>query len=248
MSWAASAGATSYKIKQRDSPAAAYVDGSTTSDLTSDQILPYGVRRHYAVVALKNDLESEPSNEQIATGARPLIAVVQKFGTPRDFFDGWLGMEIAVGSAPLTVVALGRVRYLINPPDDPVPLGRPHMMKIVRPGAAPTDPDLDVLNAMVTVDPQSGVEVGHFRYQTLESAVDLSANTTYFVVSHETAQTPNLSEDKWHDFDTEVDSETEARVTEGVYQPDAEPGVYRPSTGGFRHTYVPVNVLYHPVA
>jgi len=122
------------------------------------------------------------------------------------------------------------------------------MVKIAGPGAMPGDPGVDVLNAMVVVDPESGVDADHFRYQTLGSSIVLSANTTYYVVSHETARTTDAGADEWHDFDTMVDTTLmDASVSEGVYQADAEPGIYRPSTGGPGRAYVPVNLLYRPV-
>ena len=97
----------------------------------------------------------------------------------------------------------------------------------------------DVPGAQVTVDP-SAIGASLFVYENLAVPIDLAANTTYFVVSHEV-----LNGDTWYEFDTVVFTHPEAAITNGVYQPDATPGVYT-AMGGTNHSYGPVDILYHP--
>ena len=237
LTWGASTGATGYRIKEKDNLTDTYGEGTFRTDRTFEVLLPYQVTRYYVVVAVKDNLESAETNEVTVTGARSLLTHIEP-GTPQSFFNGWVGMRIRVGAVPLHVVALGRIRYTIGPPETPI--SQAHEVKIV------DSTGVNLPHAEAWVLPQSGIVAGHFRYQTLEAAVDLEPNTIYFVVSHETARSSDPAADEWYDFDTRVFSNTEASVTEGMYQDDAAPGAYQVSTGGAGHAYVPVDILYHP--
>ena len=96
----------------------------------------------------------------------------------------------------------------------------------------------EVSGATVTISPQSGVQTEHFLYETLTTDVVFEPATTFYVVSQETERTmTNPDADEWHDFDTTAISQPEATLDEGVYQPDATPGVLTESTGGPNHLY-----------
>jgi hypothetical protein len=247
LSWAASEGATRYQIKFRDSATSSFTDGPSVTETSVSVMLAYGVTRHYVVHAVRGNASAQASNEVTAIGSRAFIAFVQPFGTVRNFFSGWLGIRVAVGAAPITLVAMGRVRHLINPPPAaPTPLAQGHGMKLVLPGPTLADPATDVAGANVVVAPQQGVEAGDFVYETLTTPQVLNANTTYYVVCHELARSADPTADEWHDFDTTVFTQPEAAVTEAVFAPDATSAIYSVSTGGPGHAYVPVNFLYHP--
>ena len=216
-----------------------YGEGTFRTDRTFEALLPYQVTRYYVIVAVKDNLESAATNEVEVTGVRSLVTDIAP-GTPQSYFDGWLGMRIQVGAVPLRVVALGRIRYIIGPPETPI--SQAHEVKIV------DSTGVNLPHAEAWVLPQRGIDSGHFRYQTLEKAVDLEPNTTYYVVSHETARTTDPAADEWYDS-THACSRTPTRVLPKVCIrmmrrratikcPRAVPTP--------RKTYVPVNILYHP--
>ena len=242
LSWNPPQGATGYTVQSSDSPTDPLTNGVTVSENTATEVLPYNVTRRYAVVALKDTLMSPPSNEVTVTGARPLLAIIQTFGTPQSFFNGWLGMKITP-TTRLKIVALGRVKYL-NVQPNPVPVVQIHEIKIMVPG---TPVASDVSGGQVAIAPESGVEAGDFLYETLKTDIFFESGETFYVVSQETARTDtNPDADEWHDFDTIAIPHPEATLDEGVYQPEETPGEFEVSTGGPNHLYVPVNVLYHP--
>lgn len=254
LTWTASPGATAYRIKYSDTSMGPYVDGPDVPTPTSVEVLPYDTTRYYVVHALNESGESGPSNEVSATGSRPLIAVIQTFGVPQNYFSGWLGMQITTGSDPLKIVALGRVSHVKNPPDADVPMAHPHLVKIagpITPQPQPDpDPDLatadDLTNGIVAVAPLSGVVAGDFRYETLKDAVDLAADSTYFIVSEEVAQTVDPTADEWHDYSQMGVANPEAVLDRAVYQEGTPANVYTLPKNGFGQFYVPVNGLYHP--
>jgi hypothetical protein len=224
--WGASSNAGKYQIRQRDMPSDPFIDGPVVSapQTRSDSIfLPYNVTRYYQVVAVAGELESGPSNDVVATGARPLVTQVD-FGTPGTTFDGWMGMVIEVQSTALTVVALGRVANN----------NFTHEVKIVDASG------MIVEGAQTAVEPTSEITAGHFRYENLEESAQLTANTTYFVLTHEAQNT-----DQCYEYDTEVSTQSEAAVSGGVYQEEATPGIYT-RQGVMKQSYGPVDILYHP--
>jgi subtilisin family serine protease len=103
-------------------------------------------------------------------------------GTLRNNFSGFVGLKFTVGSNPLSVRAIGRLRAPGNTSS--------HMMKISRAGDG-------VEMAQVTVP--SGASTNQFNYATLPSPITLDANTVYFIGSNETA-----GADQWYDYDTVV--------------------------------------------
>src|SRR5579872_1834357 len=138
-------------------------------------------------------------------------------GTLRNNFSGWVGMEVTVGSSPITVSSLGRMIAVGNNAN--------HVLKLVNAAGG------DIAGGSATVV-TSGVTPGTFVYAPLVSPVVLNANTTYYLVSQESA-----GGDGWYDFDTTVQTSSAATVTSAVW-------AYTNSfstLGGVGHSYVPVD-------
>jgi hypothetical protein len=169
------------------------------------------------------------------------IPFVESFvlGQPRNNvmnpFTGWAGMQIHVGATPLTVTQLGRIMRTGST--------IPHEVKIVERAG----PSSGIDRGMVTIPPSAAVPPTAtnpgFAYATLQPAVSLTANTDYYVLSHE----DGTSSDEWHNVDGTVATADVAQVTEGAFSPDADPGVYQ-RLGGPGNTYGPVDFIYQEPA
>ena len=110
-------------------------------------------------------------------------------------------MSITVGSSSLTVSALGRI---FAPGDT-----GSHTVKIVN--AANSQ---DVSGGSATVSMSDGT-AGNFVYANLPATVTLSANTSYYILSQETA-----GGDQWYDVNTTIQTTNVASETSGVWSPD----------------------------
>ncbi len=146
----------------------------------------------------------------------------KSLGTMRNNYTGYVGMNITVGAAPITVTALGRIVAGSN--------GGSHIVKIVQASTG-----ADVPGASVTVNVSSGTP-GTFAYATLSSPVTLSANTAYYVVTQET-----FGGDSWYDFDSSVQTTSAATATSAVYSISSSSYVTLGSPG---RTYGPVDLVY----
>ena len=140
-------------------------------------------------------------------------------GTLRNNFTGWVGMSVTIGGSPLTVTALGRIVVSGN--------SGTHAVKLV------TATGADVVGGSANVTP-SGV-AGTFSYGTLSAPLTLNANTTYYVVSRETA-----GGDFWYDYDTTLRTVSAASLTNSVYSN----GVGYVVLAGSGHSYGPVSFLF----
>ncbi|MBV8730114.1 MAG: immunoglobulin domain-containing protein [Acidobacteriia bacterium] len=145
----------------------------------------------------------------------------ESLGTLRNDYSGWVGMTITVSGSPLTVTALGRMFAPGN--------SGTHTVKIVN---AATGADLAGASANVTM---AGT-AGQFVYASLASPVVLSANTTYYVVSQETA-----GGDQWYDYNTTATTTFAANLSGAVYG-TAPPYIFVAGSAG--HMYVPVDFKY----
>ena len=143
------------------------------------------------------------------------------FGTIRNNFTGWVGMQIEVGNSPIVVTQLGRIVAGTSTGT--------HLVKIVQ---ASNGADLPGGSATVNV---SGGTAGTFVYSSLASPVTLSANTSYYVVSQET-----LGGDQWYDYNTTVQTTSVAAVSSAVYSGTSS----YITPGSWWQTYGPVNFLY----
>lgn len=99
--------------------------------------------------------------------------------TLRNDLSGWLGMEITTGATAITLGELGRWVVPGN--------SGTHSVKLVQAGTGATLGAASVVTA--------GAATGQFKYAALAPPVTLAPNTTYYVVSQETA-----GGDQWHDF------------------------------------------------
>jgi hypothetical protein len=106
-------------------------------------------------------------------------------------------MAISVGSAPLTVTALGRIFVSGN--------SGSHVVKLVQSNGT------DVQGGSVTVNMSGGTQ-GQFVFTNLASPVTLNANTGYYLVSAETQ-----SGDQFYDYNTTVSATSAVAVTSAVY-------------------------------
>jgi hypothetical protein len=146
----------------------------------------------------------------------------QTLGTLHNDFTGFAGMQIVVGSSPITVAALGRMMAGGN--------AATHTVKLVR-----ASDGTDVPGGTVSIS-MSGGTAGQYRYGTLSSPVVLAAGTTYYLMSQETS-----GGDSWYYDDTivkttSVASETAAAWGYGVGQWHLN--------GGAGQAYGPVDFRY----
>ena len=122
----------------------------------------------------------------------------QRLGTLHNDFSGFAGMQIVVGSSPITVTALGRMMAGGNTGT--------HIVKLVK-----ASDGTDVPGGIVSIA-MSGGTAGQYRYANLSSPVLLSAGTTYFVVSQETS-----GGDSWFYDDTIITTASVATETTGAW-------------------------------
>lgn len=147
-------------------------------------------------------------------------------GTLRDGFTGFLGMAVSVGSEPITVTSLGRMKLMGN--------SATHTVKLVR-----SSDGQDVPGASAVVD-MNGGSVGEFRYARLTTPVTLPAGSLYYVVSEET-----VGGDFWAESNTIVSTTPAAAVPYAVW--GFGPGQYYP-WGAANRAFVPVNLTYSTAA
>ncbi len=163
------------------------------------------------------DFRYTPAAAQPSSG---LVSSVTT-GTVRNDFGGWVGASLTTGASPVTVTQLGRL-FLPNNSGT-------HIVKLVTAGGA------DVPGASVSVNLSGGVP-GAFNYAPLSSNVILSPNTTYYIVSKETA-----GGDQWYDFNTTVQTTSAASINGGIYSYD---GVSYIFVSAPHRMYVPLDLKY----
>ncbi|MBV8730437.1 MAG: hypothetical protein JO336_11590, partial [Acidobacteriia bacterium] len=135
-----------------------------------------------------NSQGSVASNAAVLTVTASAVSGVRfvtsyALGTLRNDYTGWVGAEIMVGPAPLTVTALAR---LVAPGNSGI-----HAVKIVD---AVSGNDLP--GASVTVNTAGGPS-GSFLYAATAAPIVLAANATYYILTQE-----NQGGDQWYDYDT----------------------------------------------
>ncbi len=137
--------------------------------------------------------------------------------------SGFVGMQIGVGSSPLTVTALGRIFVSGNTGT--------HLLKLVDAASG-----LDVPGGSVSLAMSGGI-AGQIKYAQLSSPVVLAAGAQYYVVSQET-----YGGDFWYDYLTTVSTTSVAADQSYVY---SSGGVWvsEPS-GAPGHTFGPVSLMY----
>ena len=157
-------------------------------------------------------LSVAPPTQSFVTG--------KTLGALRADYTGHVGMKIAVGAQALTVTSLGRIYVSGN--------AGTHTLKVVR-----ASDNAVVASASLSM---SGGISGQFKYAPLPSPVTLAANTTYYVVSMETA-----GGDTWYDYyGTVLSTMSVASVVSGIYGDGVNWGI----AGGAGNCYVPVDFQY----
>jgi hypothetical protein len=154
----------------------------------------------------------------------PANAFVTSF-TPtnvRQDFSGWVGGSVRVGGTDLSVTALGRLVVAGNT--------RTHTVKLVN---AATGTDV----ASVSVD-TAGAPAGSFKFANLAAPVTLHANTTYYLVTQESA-----GGDAWYDYDTHLVTTAVGADTGAVWAFAGTPSTWNPG-GSPGNGFGPANFLY----
>ncbi len=148
----------------------------------------------------------------------------QTLGPLRNSYTGWVGMTFTVGTSVVTVTELGRWVVAGNT--------QTHTVKLVN---AATGADVGGGSAGVNT---AGAAGGQYKYAALAAPVTLAANTSYHLVTYETA-----GGDWWYDWNTRVTTTTVARAAGPVYGGTA--GVWYPGTwAAANQIYGPVNFRY----
>ncbi len=131
-------------------------------------------------------------------------------------------MGITVGGSPVTVSASGPAFATWNTAS--------HAVKIVN-----ASNGQDVSGGSVTV-PMLWGTVGNFVYAGLPGSVTLNANTTYYIVSQETA-----AGEEWYDVISTIQTTRVASETTGVWNSD---GATYNLSGSANQSYVPGDFKY----
>jgi len=138
----------------------------------------------------------------------------------RNNFSGWAGMQITVGSAPLTVTSVGRLCLTGN--------SGTHTVKF-----ATAANGQDVPGGSATVN-MAGCTAGQFVYTTLTAPISLQPGASYEFASQEV-----VGADTWYDAGP-VTTTSDALATNSVYYGGTWIGI--DSTNS---SYVPPNFKYH---
>jgi hypothetical protein len=146
----------------------------------------------------------------------------QTFGTVRNGYSGFLGMQILVGSNPITVTTLGRMMLDGN--------NSVHTVKFVN-----ASDGTDVPGGTASIE-MAGGTVNQFQYANLSSPVVLTAGTAYYLVSEETADG-----DTWYYDDTLVGTSSVATELSGAW--GNGPGQWNVS-GSAGQSYGPLDFKY----
>jgi hypothetical protein len=146
----------------------------------------------------------------------------KSLGSLRNNFSGWVGMQISIGSSPVSVTGLGRICVSGNTGT--------HTVKLVL-----ASNGQDVAGGSVSINTVGGT-AGSFIYESFAEPVTMSANTNYYLVSEEVA-----SGDQWCDYDTTIAVSSVATAPTCVYSSDS---ITFDTIGGPDNCYVPVDFQY----
>lgn len=119
-----------------------------------------------------------PVNFRYSAEAAPLVSG-HGMTRLRNDVNGWLGMEFTTGNTALTLSQLGRWVVAGN--------SGTHAVRLVLASDGSTLGTVNVATA--------GAPAGQFKYASLPASILLAANTTYYLLSQETA-----GGDLWYDF------------------------------------------------
>lgn len=156
-----------------------------------------------------------------STEGKVFVSGYSSSATLRNDFTGWVGMEIAVGTKPLSVTALGRICVWGNTGT--------HVVKFINQSTS-----ADVPGASASLN-MNGCSQGEFVYAALPNPVVLSAGARYFLASQEFQ-----GGDRWYGL-APIVATSDATVVAGIYQQSSS-GWLR--IGGPNSSYVPPTFRY----
>ncbi len=194
------------------------IPGATSSTYTTAPVtlVDSGTQFHCVITNSIGSATSNASNLIVILGVNYVGATT--LGTLRNNFSGWVGANLTVGANQMTVTSLGRMFAPGNTGT--------HIVKLVTAGG------VDVPGGSVAV-PMLGGTPGTFMYNNLPSLVNLSPNTTYFLLSQEVS-----GGDQWYDQDTTVQTAGVATVIGPAY------GTPYASFTGANRMYGPLDLRY----
>jgi hypothetical protein len=207
----------------------------TADKLSDDTPLPNGVRFFFRIKTEGSDGNSPFSAEASdVAGITPFIQS-QTFPTAtRNDWQGWLGMAIQMGSAPILVTQIGRIKLPFN--------AGVHELKIVEGIANNAIVDL---GASVSLDLNGAVaEPDGFVYVPFVNPIELLPQRIYYVLSHEVTGGDESYGDTLGSLHTIVQTSDVASVIGPAFFQDADPA------SGYRvglapnETFGPVNFRY----
>lgn len=218
------ANTTYYVLSQETSGSDFWYDYNTTATTLSVAVLTgavYGGAAPYTVVGSSAGHMYVPVDFKFTPPPDGMPYVTfEHLGRLRSDFSGWAGMAITVGSSSITVKSLGRLVAAGNNGN--------HVLKLVSAAGA------DIAGGSASVA-TAGAAPGSFAYAPLASPVVLNANTTYYLVSQETA-----GGDTWYDLDTTLQTSPVATISGAVW---AFTNSYS-TLGGAGHSYIPVDFKF----
>ena len=187
LSWSYSSGAngTGFRIDVAGGPFVPVPPLGASARFADVTGLTNGTQYDFSVVAERGTDASEAVIVSATPGVRSFVIDQPPiFGSPRNNYTGWAGMQIMVGPNPIIVTQLGRIVAATN--------SGVHEVKIVEPATTPV-PGVPVAGndvvppvSVTTVVEVSQANVGTFAWTPLPQPLTLKANTIYFIVSSET--------------------------------------------------------------
>ena len=204
--------------------------------LQDDSPLPNGVRFFFRIRSEGPDGDSPYSAEVSAVaGVTPFIQSMMLPTQTRNDFPGWLGMAIQMGSSPILVTQIGRIKLPFN--------SGSHELKIVEGIANNSIVDL---GASVTVDLNGAVaDADGFVYAPLGNPIELLPQRIYYVLTHEAAGGDETYGNTGGFIFTTVQTTDVASAAGAVFFSDLDPASgYRIGSGAPNEIFGPVNFRY----
>ena len=168
-------------------------------------------------------------------GVTPFIESLVFPVETRNNWQGWLGMAIQVGSSPILVTQIGRIKLPLNTGI--------HELKIVEGIANNSIVDL---GASVTLDLNGAVaDADGFVYGQLGNPIELLPQRIYYVLTHEAAGGDESYGNAIGSTLTTVQTTTVASTVGAVFFNDLDPASgYRVGSGPPNQIFGPVNFRY----
>ena len=205
--------------------------------LQDDSPLPNGVRFFFRIRTEGPDGNSPFSGEvSDVAGVTPFIQSTMLPVETRNDWQGWLGMAIQMGSNPILVTQIGRIKLPFN--------SGSHELKIVEGIANNAIVDL---GASVTLDLNGAVaDAEGFVYAPLGDPIELLPQRIYYVLTHEAAGGDESYGNTSGSVLTTVQTTADVASTVGaVFFNDLDPASgYRVGSGPSNQIFGPVNFRY----